>query len=343
MSHFQRRKNGFTLVELLVVIAIIGILVALLLPAVQAAREAARRSQCSNNLRQVALGIHMYADVNSEQFPPGLNDFSLWTVDIFPYIEEQNVYDSFDLDRPMNFNGRAGVSPDGGPANNAIASTLVVPSFVCPSDQRSGNPILDDRQTTFSSGGANPNNRNPQTSQGLWYVGSMGPTIPDTCVFVRDTARSGEVCMGANFGTAWDAARTAPCHTSTRLTCLDESLCVGLICRSSDGVPFRKVKDGTSKTFLVGETLPTHNRYFCLLCQNFPVSTTHIDLNTKESDENASVAEYWRTSGFKSSHPGGVHFAMGDASIRFINEEIDYYVYNAFGTRAGGETLGGNE
>ncbi len=249
------------------------------------------------------------------------------------------IYDSLNLDQPLDFNGRAGIGADGKSANAAIIANLVIDSLVCPSDPRASQPIFTDRRTGYSTGGSDPANHNPAVSQGLWYSGSMGPTIPDLCTFTRDEARSGEVCMGSNLGTSWAANRRAPCHASTRIACNDESLCVGLFCRSSEGVEFRRVTDGLSNTLMVGETLPSHTDSFCLFCQNAAVSSTHIDLNTMESDEEAATPEYWRTSGFKSVHPGGANFVLGDASVRFLPDTIDYYVYNALGSRAGRETL----
>ena len=92
------KRRGFTLVELLVVIAIIGILVALLLPAVQAAREAARRNQCSNNLKQLGLAVHNFHDVMKELPPASLFDsYATWPVQLLPYLEDQNAYDLWDI------------------------------------------------------------------------------------------------------------------------------------------------------------------------------------------------------------------------------------------------------
>ncbi len=96
--------------------------------------------------------------------------------------------------------------------------------------------------------------------------------------------------------------------------------------------------DGLSSTFLAGETLPGDWIWNCILCDNFPVSSTHIPLNTLESATTA--VNYWRISGFKSTHPGGANFVMGDGSVQFIQEAIDYYVYNRLGSRAGGESVG---
>lgn len=132
-----RFKKGFTLVELLVVIAIIGILVALLLPAVQAAREAARRSQCANNLKQLGLALHNHHDVYQRLPPGGGQDQqpfgtltngngwgSCWMVYILPYVEQSNVYDNWQL------NGSSGAFNAN---NNALANNLVIKGYLCPS------------------------------------------------------------------------------------------------------------------------------------------------------------------------------------------------------------------
>ena len=128
-------RSGFTLIELLVVIAIIGVLVGLLLPAVQQAREAARRSACSNNMKQQGLAVHNYADVNPEKFPVGwVGEFESgeWHGDegegfgfasrMLPFIEQNNVY------KTINFGAQVSA------ASNATARTTVISTFLCPSD-----------------------------------------------------------------------------------------------------------------------------------------------------------------------------------------------------------------
>ena len=125
----MRNRSGFTLVELLVVIAIIGILIALLLPAVQAAREAARRSQCQNNLKQLGLGLHNYHDVKGH-FPIGADSVSQlsWRVYLLPYIEQDALFEKFDLG-PGNWNG--GANKEG--PNKLVHATNRIASFNCPS------------------------------------------------------------------------------------------------------------------------------------------------------------------------------------------------------------------
>ena len=133
--HKQAKSCGFTLVELLVVIAIIGVLVALLLPAVQAAREAARRIQCKNNIRQMALGVLNYEAARGTlpigaQFPPNdnpavtINPGVNWVISILPYIEQASIYDSFDLQLPISAK------------RNEESRTNVISSMLCPSDER---------------------------------------------------------------------------------------------------------------------------------------------------------------------------------------------------------------
>jgi prepilin-type N-terminal cleavage/methylation domain-containing protein len=327
-------RQAFTLVELLVVIAIIGVLVALLLPAVQAAREAARRSQCNNNLKQIALGCLNF-ESTFKRLPRGSSYSAIkdpspgtWVRDVLPYIEAGNVSDAIDPNKHMTDTSinSSGVS------NLHIAQTTVLPVFICPSDPIAQSPILENRRQS---------GHNPTPCQGLWYKGSMGPTIPDQCNWMTGVpAQDVYLCMGANYGSDNPASTlNAPCFgTGARIPCPDKSRCVGAICRNSVGTPLRKFTDGVSNTFLLGETLPSHSTYNSLFAENFPVGSTHIPLNTMESDELGTLAiEHWRQAGFKSSHTSVVHFAMADGSVHGIVDSTDKFVVNAFGTRAAGE------
>ena len=341
-NQILRARHGFTLVELLVVIAIIGILVALLLPAVQAAREAARRAQCQNQLKQLALGLLNYESTYGA-FPAGARSFPLtlnpahrppssngdevgapwtWVTSVMPYIERQNFIDQLDVGIALN----AGV-------NLPLIEEASMPELICPSDPEANQPMRDIRATGF----------NPRRGQGLWYLASMGPTTQQgSCPWSRDA----RACMGCNAGsTDVNPAFCAPCYVGKRgLTCPDDSLCVGMLCRNADEVAIRRVTDGLSNTYLLGETLALHTVWNCVFCDNSPVTTTNTPMNTMERDnKNVSSPDKLlaSTGGFKSMHPGGANFAMGDGSVRFENEAIDYFLYNALGTRAGEEALNG--
>ena len=337
----SRRKRAFTLVELLVVIAIIGVLVALLLPAVQAAREAARRSQCLNNLRQVALACINYEDSN-ETLPPGSfynagnpPPGGNYVTEVMPYMELGNVTDS--IDRTQYYNSAA---------NAPIVSTAVFPGLICPSDEWASTPIVDDIEIS---------GRNPREASMLWYVGSMGPTIPDSVALLDSSVTGGEngrvspaaqVAMGCNFGTQ-DQFNCAPCFTSRFIDCSDDSLCGGLMCRTSVGVKLSQATDGLSNTFLAGETLPYHIYFNSVFSENFVIASTVTPINLFEpinADDPAVRSKrqprhYPLSSGFKGWHPGGAHMAFGDGSARMIQETIDYFTWNAYGSRAGGEVI----
>lgn len=364
----RRHREAFTLVELLVVIAIIGILVALLLPAIQAAREAARRTQCVNNLKQVGIALHNYVGTHNRlptgsfyRYPmddawfesSGMYGKRLswnWITAALPYMEEGAVIDTFDMIRAnsadQHWRPSDGSINDPATNRNKCANTII-PGLICPSDEASGSPIMTDRYPA----GFNPADGILGTpdAQGLWYTGSVGPTIPDRCVFddALTPNESARVCMGRNFGTEPPDGSTErpPCYQNSRVPCVQDGTFVGMFGRTiKTGVAFRMVTDGLSKTFMVGETLPAQWLNNCVFCNNFPLSSTHIPINLKTPDAIDTAEplkrEFWRSSGFKSQHAGGVvNFLLGDGSVQGISDTIDYFVYNAYGTTAGGESL----
>jgi len=309
-------RRGFTLVELLVVIAIIGILIALLLPAVQAAREAARRTQCTNKMKQIGLALHNYhASKGTLPFgcanwkgwnpgPGGTRTYGgTWAAMILPEIEQQAIYDRFDFDIHMK-------------DQPAEALEAVIDTYICPTDPGSAEPIVDSRCQAGSS--------NPRRRMGLWYMGSIGPTFMDYSPFCPGgkrpwTCSDPDVfcCQGCNFGSSGPPGNS-----------------VGMFGRYGRSFRFEDVKDGLTSTIMLGETIPSHCGWNGAYASNFPVTGTSIPLNTMEKD---TCSNWFRVCGFKSLHPSGANFAMGDGSVHFLNESIDYRLYNELGTRDGGE------
>jgi len=324
-SFHRSSTRGFTLIELLVVIAIIAVLIALLLPAVQAAREAARRAQCVNNLKQIGLAMHNYESANGA-YPYGADSYGTWTWSgisslnqwggnwvllIMPNMEQAQLYNSY------NFSLRTVDK------QNSTTMTTIVRTLICPSD---------------GIGGANPlrNDRNPgelATAVALWYVGSMGPTNMDNkvpyCPPTPVGSTTPSYCSQGNWGLNYGGSATAPNAVNGTLH--------GYFARFSISQSLSGVTDGTSNTIMVGETLPDQCRYFGSFFHNFPLSTTAIPVNLTKLNLANNV--YYQVCGFKSRHAGGANFLMGDGSVRFVKESINYATYNALSSTSGGEVL----
>jgi prepilin-type N-terminal cleavage/methylation domain-containing protein len=306
--------RGFTLVELLVVIAIIGVLVALLLPAVQEAREASRRIKCSNNLKQIALALHNYEDTH-KRLPFGTPVWctangSNWAVSIFPHIELGNLQDKLDLSG--NFKTT--------PQNVAVIQQVTkLPAWICPSDPAAAKPVM----------ARHVHNITP--AHALWYPACMGPTHMDQCPYCANTtpSESNYCCQGWNFGT--QAGGGFPAGSF-----------FGMFGRTPTAIKLGEVTDGLSNTWMVGETLPAHCKFMGIFSQNFPLSGTSIPLGTmvdRGVGKPGEDTEWYRSCGYKSQHRSGANFALGDASVRFVMNGIDYKLYNELGSRAGGEAV----
>jgi prepilin-type N-terminal cleavage/methylation domain-containing protein/prepilin-type processing-associated H-X9-DG protein len=323
----SRSRIGFTLVELLVVIAIIGILVGLLLPAVQAAREAARRMQCTNNLKQIGLALHNYHDTHRKfpqgnyfDFSPGgnVNSQWAWSAMILPFIEQGNMFNQLNVG-PSSFEAAA---------NDPVKLVLLqtpLPAFICPSDAEAGV----NRNRPFLA----------KSTGGL----CSGMILPATVQFAKSNY------PGCNGNRGSD----------------------GVFSSGGGSKSIGEITDGTSNTIMVGER--PSNRYknqtvatgpwaaiwagqelscdgitnvWCLL------GKTEYQMNTgKHSQDAASTtAVDAPLEGFGSQHTGGANFVLGDGSVRFISENIqwnddpvgmnDFGAYHMLGSVADGRVIG---
>jgi prepilin-type N-terminal cleavage/methylation domain-containing protein len=364
MNKFSSTKRaGFTLVELLVVIAIIGILVALLLPAVQAAREAARRTSCTNNLRNIGLAVLTHHDAK-KHFPVSMGmpgeDWQNrgtpavgWILNTLPQLEEQPLFDRFvaggAFDGNYIWNGCAGSSSGGGSSgggrsgpggsikrglasvNNGISvcELMQTPLNIlhCASDESSRQ--LSDQQWQWLGSFVETTN----------YKGVLGDTwLGVNTIFNGD----GTPYPSGNF-----QGETHP-HQYDLRDCHRDTRCQGIFFRHSYLSPVRiaTITDGTSKTFMLGEDLPEFNHHSTAYYSNGDWCTCNLPLNHGLSISPGEVeffAENWtEAQGFRSRHVSGANFCAADGSVRFVSEAVDNLVYRTSCTRNGNETVSGS-
>jgi prepilin-type N-terminal cleavage/methylation domain-containing protein/prepilin-type processing-associated H-X9-DG protein len=309
--------KAFTLVELLVVIAIIGILVALLLPAVQAAREAARRASCENNIKNIALGVLNHESAK-KIFPKSYDGYgnatgartaeengSGWIVWTLPYLEEQALFDRFKSSHALEgfFDAHLGATSAGnkglGLNTPEVRELIQTPLQLlrCPSD---------------------PSSLQPTTEQFAFK------TVPMTTTNYKGSA-----------GDAWNWGRWG----GNRNINPEQSPQRGILYRTTYLAPVatRKITDGTSKTFLIGEDVPEHNYHSAAYFSNGSSNTTDMPLNYMPQPPQPD--NYPDVNGFRSRHPGGAHFAMADGHVDFIDDSIAYSVWLSLSTKDGSEVI----
>ncbi len=322
----MRSRPGFTLIELLVVIAIIGVLIALLLPAVQAAREAARRAQCTNNLKQLGIALHNYHDVNKVfAMSRGPGGFSVHSR-ILPYLEQKPLFDAINFSLSWNPTS-AGYDP------NATIRATTLSSFLCPSDPvtqvpvgYAGNNYRACEGSMFLFGynpsGSNPVNAGMAPPNGLfWSNETKG--IHDATDGTSNTALFSEHIKGDfNQGLATDRSDTF--RPGTYPNTQDEAI---QLCQSFDwrNIAFQGVSDvgapwiyGYHSTTLYYH-VSTPNTRSCM----FPPQRISTTAN--------------------SQHPGGVNVLTGDGSVKFIKDTIARPVWRAMGSRNLGEVISADQ
>lgn len=349
----SRTRSGFTLVELLVVIAIIGMLVALLMPAVQMAREAARRSSCTNNLKQLGTAMHTFhnandrlpyrefkAPANANAYPAGTYVSFSAHAQILPYIEQQNVADLIQWDYKYD------------DPKNALAMNSYIPTFLCPSDNNTMPTTLGAANNYFINGGTSINNG---------AVGSSGDNPAGTLTTIPD----GPFMPNPYY--VYSAGTTLPPNSAVNFKDIKDGLTnTVMMSEKILGDGSQTIATKKSDTFKPGvyPLTPDEARTECLKMvdpTNNPQTWTDL---SKQGVSNVgapwmqmyhSVTWYqhvlrpnepscmWPSGRISTTagsyHGDGVNVLMCDSSVRFVNQNIDIAIWRALGTKYGKETI----
>ena len=345
----HRVRSGFTLVELLVVIAIIGILVGLLLPAVQAAREAARRMSCSNNMKQLGLSFHMYEDTY-KKLPTGSN--SQWTTApdpdsiqnynwygysaltmILPYIEQKNLYDRLKFNS-HHYDGNVIVPATVSPL--AVSRTKIG-TFLCPSDKDSpyGADIGQSNYGVCLGSNIGYGLGNTGEANGM-FTRARYTKFADALDGLSQTIMLGEWNKGDNdsttFDTSSDWVNTIPIatlrpNTTRKYPTAAELDVVGQAAMSAGPSSHRSVAG--LRWIAPGQ----YNSAFNTLATPNWRWPSLMDCNGCGQGDSSGVFPA------RSRHPGGAMHTMGDASVRFINQTVDLLEYQSLGSANGKEAF----
>ena len=327
----SRVRAGFTLVELLAVIAIIGVLVGLLLPAVQTARESARRTQCGNSMKQIGLALHNLVDAKGKlpiaadvyatstgcsttsYWPAGV--WKNWNVDILPFIECGDLYAKYDFASSMN-----------GGSNNSLFQSRTIPFQACPS-----SPSCVTLRTAFNTpfayyGGAvktapmcyspcaGPQNRGAVNGD----CSALGS--PSYCNVFKALAISGTSCASSSM-------------QSYKVPAMNPGMFGGMSGYQSQ---FKDATDGLSKTIMLAERRAELTAYasfggfeYVTVYTQWRINSSSLNLTT-DAQTNGCIAA--------SNHTGGATFCMGDGAIVFLEDNIDFAIYNYLGNKADGQS-----
>jgi prepilin-type N-terminal cleavage/methylation domain-containing protein/prepilin-type processing-associated H-X9-DG protein len=357
-------RKGFTLIELLVVIAIIAILVALLLPAVQSAREAARRSQCKNNLKQIGLGLHNYHEtygilppgvVNSgnsygpDQSQGGMHTRALnhtgW-VYLLPYIDQETLYNQFDLNiatnghlKTDNTNNIVTTVVGGWPNANSPLVRTPITTYMCPSDEAEKGPQV---RTDYINYGADHARTNY-----LFCAGGHGNGWPEDRywnIFASSVANLPNGTTGVPYRGMFGFNGSARIADITDGTSNTIAVAESIVMRSASATIFGRVDDAYTPIWA------GHRRHGTFAVNHPDINTNHInnaryhingDLHVPGMTGSGATPDVRVHVNVASSiHSGGAHFLMGDGSARFISENLDHSAYAILTRIASGQDAG---
>ncbi|QDT56801.1 putative major pilin subunit [Caulifigura coniformis] len=357
-SSVSRRARAFTLIELLVVIAIIAILIALLLPAVQQAREAARRSQCQNNMKQIGLALHNYESTYMT-FPPGtrggrtfsnagVKDGINWRTSILPYIDQAPVFNQLDFASSFGAGqtaAQAFANAAGQPSSNIVLSGLVVPGFLCPSSSLEVFPTSYTdhsgvvKTQSATGGGFNNNGR----AMGIQYVGIQG------------AARNFDWIANGNDGRNFDCGHGYSCvqgmlpvnENKSIASCTDGTSNTILVAEQSGLSGSVNGGPGTNRTsnYYGGWSGARQNWVPNSSCTNtsdqWQTGTTCLRWAPNSKFEHAGNSHPYRNNTIINSfHTGGVFVLLADGSVRFISDNIDFQNLKKLAMRDDGQPIG---
>jgi len=332
----EKYRNGFTLVELLVVITIIGILIALLLPAVQAAREAARRIQCSNNLKQLGLALHNHTDIYGHFPGLGLTPQTSFSIHarVLPFLEQGALNGLIDFDQALMLGGGSKTIHSA----QVNAAQRVVPVFLCPSD--SGNPrfssLLHFPEGGGQSAGANYmvcGGSGTDTNYDLRYPGD-GMFWNGSSVRFRDLTdgTSGTIMMSESLlGLDCETHGPEPQDARRQMAGMCNQFTL-----NPDGPGLAGVSNPEIAEIVAGATYWRGVRGAAWIWGREYVTTfsAYMSPNTPVPDVYAKGIGFFAA---RSDHPQGVNALFADGSVRFVNSTIARTTWQALSTRAGGE------